>query len=111
MLNRRAYRRREITLPAEYQQASYCLPCETKNISLGGVCLKTEDQLAPGTKVRLRLQTPTALVLTMAEIVHCEPGAGLGLKFLHLPPIGQQALTLLLHHTEACESANAEPRD
>ncbi|HZS08197.1 MAG TPA: PilZ domain-containing protein [Blastocatellia bacterium] len=56
----------------------------SQDLSLGGMYLNTQQQFSQGMILQLRFTVEDAEIRTMAEVVHCQPGAGLGLKFLSL---------------------------
>jgi hypothetical protein len=99
--------RRYCTLAATCQRqgvACPALPCETRDLSRGGVALRVPERVSPGTHLRLNVPTAFGQVGADAQVVWAEQrgprprGAPYrhGLRFLRLDPSSQLPLRLLL---------------
>ena len=80
------------------------LPCETRDLSYGGVALRLPEAVPPGTHLQVTIPTPFGAVTADAQVVWAEPpdarprGAPCrhGLRFLRLEPSSQLPLKLLI---------------
>ncbi|HWQ31390.1 MAG TPA: PilZ domain-containing protein [Blastocatellia bacterium] len=54
------------------------------DLSPGGIFLDTQQPFPPGLILQLRFTVGETEIRTMAEVVYCRPGRGIGLKFLNL---------------------------
>lgn len=82
-------------LPVRYGIASTDRPATTENISEGGVFLATEEPLATGTPVTLRIEFPSGLVWHRGRVAWVrgksrgdddDSPPGLGIQFLETGP-------------------------
>ena len=80
------------------------LPCETRDLSSGGVALRVPVSVPPGTHLQVTIPTVFGVVRADAEVVWAEPpdararGAPCrhGLRFLHLESSSELPLRMLL---------------
>ncbi|HSB77554.1 MAG TPA: PilZ domain-containing protein [Candidatus Methylomirabilis sp.] len=80
------------------------LPCETRDVSSGGVALRLPTPVPPGTPLQVTILTPFGTITADAQVVWAEPSDALprgapcrhGLRFLHIEPSSELPLKLLL---------------
>ncbi|HSB80811.1 MAG TPA: PilZ domain-containing protein [Candidatus Methylomirabilis sp.] len=80
------------------------LPCETRDLSSGGVSLRLQASMPPGTYVQVTILTAFGAVTADAEVVWAEPPDARprdapcrhGLRFLRLEPSSELPLRVLL---------------
>lgn len=85
-VEKRKFRRANIITEAEIVSGKETLLAPTRDVSVGGLFLKTTAKLPDNTEVRLRfqLEPETPLIEALGKIVYVVPGRGLGVEFSEL---------------------------
>lgn len=83
---RRAQQRFDIEIPVQVTYQDRTLDLQTRNISLGGMYLATDEELPFGALVQLSFQLPelTAAVTVDAHVRWVQAGDGIGVQFAGL---------------------------
>lgn len=56
----------------------------TRDISLGGLYMNTQADIAEGSQVKLRIPLASKQIIADAQVVYSNPGHGVGVRFLSL---------------------------
>ncbi len=56
----------------------------SRDISLGGLYMNTQTEIAEGSQVKLRIPLINKQVIADAQVVYCNPGHGVGVRFISL---------------------------
>jgi uncharacterized protein (TIGR02266 family) len=89
-LERRRYERAPINAQVEYELTNASSgPSRVRksmaNISTGGLFIRTEEPLGPGTRMVVRFELPNRhRVIAVSRVCYAKKGAGLGVEFLGL---------------------------
>ena len=96
---KRRYLRVATEMLVDYVAQGQAVHAETRNLSRGGVFLRTDDLLSVGTEVSLEWKLPKSDVVMKATtvVVWCSPGKqgtprGMGLRFLDLSSENQKTI-------------------
>ena len=92
--NRRSHPRLDISLPVSYRSRDAVAAALTRNISSGGMAVRTTLPLAPETEISVSLRLPGHAEELMLEARVCwrEPGVAMGLTFTRVPADTQAAI-------------------
>lgn len=109
--NERADVRCNVSLKVTYQSFNRFIMEYTKNVSRGGMFLKTKTQHKIGTKVELFLHVPgfNEPIKITGEVVHAhflnvkDEEAGIGIKFLDINETSRQILVDFVRSLEDCK--------
>jgi hypothetical protein len=82
---------------------------QVRNLSLGGLALKTAKPLPVGSTARIDFLVQDGRIRTEAVVRHVEPGCGLGLKFMAVAEEDRPNLTRLINRLHGFHSQNATP--
>lgn len=101
---RRVSKRLKLTAPIELCVEGSESPIRgaTSDLSLNGCYIETIFPFPVGTKLEIRLQLESTLLI-MAEVVTCDPQVGNGIRFSRMLPEDFEALRSFL---EAAENEN-----
>ena len=90
---RRAHDRSRLILDVFFDGEDITGVASTKDISLGGLYMKTQATIPQGAMLLVRIPfRPDATVVCRAEVIYSEPGRGLGLRFVDLSDEGRALL-------------------
>jgi uncharacterized protein (TIGR02266 family) len=86
MVEKRKFRRVPLVAVVRAEAAGQPYSVEGRNISAGGMLVKTEKTLAEGTTLRLVFQLPgdPSLIHAVGVVQHVSPDAFMGIRFLEL---------------------------
>lgn len=92
----RRFARRAAGWLAQVETGSGMSIGRTDNVSAGGLLLRTQDTLAPGTEVLVRFHLPPGaagpLIESRARVVRAETGNFMGMQFLNLSELNRTRL-------------------
>jgi type IV pilus assembly protein PilZ len=108
--NERREKRCPVSLQVKYGSGQEFKLDYTKNVSQGGMFIKTDNPPEIGTKIHLQLHIPelNEPVLLYGEVVHrhkyasSDEDAGIGVKFLDIDPISQGILVNYIKTLSDC---------
>ena len=86
MVEKRKFRRVPLTAVVRAEAAGQPYSVEGRNISVGGMLVKTEKTLEEGVSLRLEFQLPGELlpVHAIGVVQHVMPGSFMGIRFTNL---------------------------
>ncbi|PYT73707.1 MAG: hypothetical protein DMG39_05800 [Acidobacteria bacterium] len=82
---------------------------QVRNLSLGGLSLKTGKPLRVGSTARIDFLVQDGRIRTEAVVRHVEPGCSLGLKFMAVADKDRPNLTRLINRLHAFHSQTSAP--
>lgn len=90
---RRKDERRRLILELYYDGRDATGVASLKDISLGGLYMKTDEDIAVGATLHLRLQFgKTEQLVAKAEVVYVNEGDGVGVKFTEMSDFARKLL-------------------
>jgi hypothetical protein len=90
---RRAYDRSRLILDVFFDGQDITGVASTKDISPGGLYMKTQADIPQGAMLLVRIPfRPGVEVVCPAEVIYSEPGSGVGLRFRDLPDAAKEVL-------------------
>ena len=109
--NQRTDKRCDIALKVTYQSFDKFITEYTKNVSKGGMFVKTKAHHKKGSKTDLFLHVPgmNEPLKIIAEIVHVNPkepageDSGIGVKFIDMDDLSRQKLVEFIKSLENCQ--------
>lgn len=101
---RRASARVKISVPVEIYTEDSSLPIRgaTSDLSLNGCYIETIFPLPAGTRLELKLQLESTLLI-VATVVTCDPQVGNGIRFSRMLPEDFEALRAYLEAAQKTE--------
>jgi hypothetical protein len=75
--------------------------CRLADISAGGAFVEARTVLPPGTRTRVRFELLGQQISALAEVRYCEPGIGMGIRFLDLSPPDRATIDRFLRERSA----------
>ncbi|MGQ0761581.1 MAG: PilZ domain-containing protein [Acidobacteriota bacterium] len=90
--DRRQYDRSRLIVDVHFDGAESTGVASTKDISVGGLYLRTQTRIPVGAMLALRLPIGGDHVIATGEVVYSNPGEGVGVKFHELADDTRRAL-------------------
>jgi c-di-GMP-binding flagellar brake protein YcgR len=86
MIEKRQFRRVPLVAMVRAEAAGHPYSVEGRNISVGGMLVKTEKTLEEGLSLRLEFQLPgdSKAIHTTGVVQHVMPGSFMGIRFVDL---------------------------
>ena len=81
---RRQFNRSRLIVDVHFDGADSTGIAGTKDISLGGLYLSTQEQIPEGSTLTLRIPLGGEHVIVKADVVYSNPGHGVGVRFHRL---------------------------
>ena len=82
---RRQFDRSRLIVDVHFDGADSTGIASTKDISLGGLYMSTQEHIPEGSTLTLRIPLPSGPVVVKADVVYSNPGHGVGIRFHRLP--------------------------
>jgi len=101
-LNNRGQKRLPTMLRVEYSSGADIYTTYSTNISFGGLYLQGSDQLRPGTRLHMRINTPEGFVRVVGRVAWMKQGngaaiiPGAGIEFQQMSPESREILDRFL---------------
>ena len=90
--DRRHFDRSRLIVDVHFDGADSTGIASTKDISLGGLYMRTQAEIPVGANLALRLPLGSEHLVVKAEVVYSNPGHGVGVKF---QPLSEPARALM----------------
>jgi hypothetical protein len=83
--DRREHDRSRLILDVHFDGAEATGVASTRDISLGGLFMKTQTEIPLGKTLSLRIPLGGQYAVLKADVVYSKPGVGVGVKFVDVP--------------------------
>jgi PilZ domain-containing protein len=83
--DRREHDRSRLILDVHFDGADATGVASTRDISVGGLFMKTQAEIPVGKTLSLRIPLGGQYAVLKAEVVYSKPGLGVGVRFIDLP--------------------------
>jgi len=102
MVEKRKFRRVPLTAVVRAEAAGQPYSVEGRNISAGGMLVKTEKTLDEGTQLRLEFQLPGEMlpVHAIGVVQHALPGSFMGIRFTEIAEADRRRIEAYVNASE-----------